>query len=117
MSSSCISDAPTLTFTANTNPNPTEGDTRGMTCRSTSANPAPVLTLYRGDVVVKSVTGTLLSYTVDIEKEISGVEFKCVATSSSSTDFEYNVNKGGKFYTVLCKYFFINNHSVYIELK
>ena len=84
-----------------------------MTCSSTTANPAPVLTLYRGDVVVKSVTGTRLSYTVHITRQISGVNFKCVASSSSPANYEYNVIEGGRLYTVLCKYFFICNHSVH----
>ena len=53
--------------------------------------------------MVMSVTGRTLTYSVDITREINGVQFKCTATSSDTTKYDYSVASGGKYYTVLCE--------------
>ena len=96
-------DKPSLTCDAHSKPDPTEGDTRQIECTSTSANPEPVLSMYRGDVVVKTVAGRTLTYSVDITREINGVQFKCMATSSDTTKYDYSVTSDWKSYNVFCE--------------
>ena len=96
-------DKPTLTCDSHSKPDPTEGDTRQIECTSTLANPEPVLHMYRGDMVVKTVTGRTLTYSVDITREINGVQFKCTATSSDTRKYDYSVLSEQKSYNVLCE--------------
>ena len=98
-----FSDKPSISLSANTSPNPSEEETRQIECTSTPANPEPVLSVYRGDVLVKSVTGRTVTYSVDITRVMNGVQFKCTATSSDATKYDYSVTSDGKYYTVLCR--------------
>ena len=96
-------DKPTLTCDAHSHIDPIEGDTRQIECTSTPANPEPVLSVYTGDVVVKSVKGRTLTYSVEITRAINGVQFKCTATSSDATKYDYSVSDEPKSYHVLCE--------------
>ena len=105
-------DKPSISLSANTSPNPSEGETREIECTTTPANPEPVLSVYRGDVVVKSVTGRTITYSVDIIREINGVQFKCTATSLDAEKYDYSVTSVSRYYTVLCKYNKYNTNAI-----
>ena len=98
-----FSDKPSLTCDAHSTPDPTEGETRQVKCASTQANPEPVLSVYRGDVALKTVIGYALTYSVDITREIYDVQFKCTATSSDTIKYDYSVTSDWKSYNVFCE--------------
>ena len=91
---------PTLSLSTN---GASEADIINVKCSSGSANPEPVLTIYKSDVKLSNAkTGNKVTHQLQVDREMNGEDLYCQATSSNEQKLGYTFTSEPKTLNVLC---------------